>query len=147
MNSAKVVKDQLSVAQPHLSNFWTLVTKHNDHGYWIFVTQPASFELNIMKFLQTQYPMQAGFLREYLKNTVPRAIISLNCFKIIAFRERKPLACLRCFYTQYKSYNNKNYLNTTYELLYNATKTMPGGAIDHDYPLAFNMDLKNTSRN
>ena len=30
--------------------------------------------------------------------------------------------------------------NTT--KLYNTTKTVPGGAIHHDYPLAFNMDLK-----
>ena len=29
------------------------------------------------------------------------------------------------------------------KLLYNTTKTVPGGAIDHDYPLVFNMDLKN----
>ena len=32
--------------------------------------------------------------------------------------------------------------NITYELQYNTTKTVPGGAMDHDYPLAFNMDLK-----
>ena len=51
-----------------------------------------------------------------------------------------------CFYTQYKSYNSKITYNTTYELLYNTTKTVPGGAIDHDYPLAFNMELKNTSK-
>ena len=32
--------------------------------------------------------------------------------------------------------------NTTYELPYNTTKTLPGGAIEYDYPLAFNMNLK-----
>ena len=51
---------------------------------------------------------------------------------------------LNIIYTQYKSYNNKFPYNTTYELLHSATKAVPGGAIDHDYPLAFNMDLKNT---
>ena len=45
-------------------------------------------------------------------------------------------------YTQYKSYNNKITYNTTYELLYDTTKTVPGGAIDHGYPLEFNIDLK-----
>ena len=50
------------------------------------------------------------------------------------------------FYTQYKSYNNKITYYTTYELLYNTTKTVPGGAIDPDYPLAFNMDLKITTK-
>ena len=47
------------------------------------------------------------------------------------------------FYTQYKSYNNKITYNTTYKLLYYITKAVPGGAIDHGYPLAFNIDLKN----
>ena len=36
--------------------------------------------------------------------------------------------------------------NTTYKLLYNTIRTVPGGAIDHDYPLAFNMGLNNTSK-
>ena len=46
------------------------------------------------------------------------------------------------FYTQYKSYNGKITYNTTYKLLYNTSKTVPGGATDYDYPLAFNMVLK-----
>ena len=41
-----------------------------------------------------------------------------------------------------KVYYNKITYNTTYELLYYTTSTVPGGAIYHDYPLAFNKDLK-----
>ena len=35
--------------------------------------------------------------------------------------------------------------HTTYELLYDTTNTVPGGAIYHDYPLAFNTNLRNTT--
>ena len=46
------------------------------------------------------------------------------------------------FILNIKVYNNKVTYDITYELLYNTTNTVPGGAIDHDSPLAFNMDLK-----
>ena len=36
--------------------------------------------------------------------------------------------------------------DTTYKLLYDTTKTVPGGAIYHDYTLAFNIDIKNTTK-
>ena len=45
-----------------------------------------------------------------------------------------------------KVYNNEFTYNTTYELLYDTTSTVPGGAIYHDYPLAFNINLRNTTK-
>ena len=44
-----------------------------------------------------------------------------------------------------KVYNNEITDDTTYELLYDTTNTVPGGAIYHDYPLAFNINLRNTT--
>ena len=46
-----------------------------------------------------------------------------------------------------KVYNNEITYDTTYELLYDTTNTVPGGAIYHDYPLALNIDLRNTTTN
>ena len=45
-----------------------------------------------------------------------------------------------------KVYNNEFTYDTTYELLYDTTSTVPGGAIYHDYPLAFNINLRNTTK-
>ena len=45
-----------------------------------------------------------------------------------------------------KVYNNEFTYDTTYELLYDTTNTVPGGAIYHDYPLAFNINLRNTTK-
>ena len=49
------------------------------------------------------------------------------------------------FYTQCKNakiYNNILPITLPTKLLYDTTKTLPGGAICHDYPLAFNINLK-----
>ena len=40
-----------------------------------------------------------------------------------------------------QSYNNKLPTTLPTNQLYDTTKTMPGGTICHDYPLAFNMNL------
>ena len=45
-----------------------------------------------------------------------------------------------------KVYNNEVTYDTTYELLYDITNTLPGGAIYHDYPLAFNINVRNTTK-
>ena len=45
-----------------------------------------------------------------------------------------------------KVYNNEFTYDTTYELLYDTTNTVPGGAIYHDYPLAFKINLTNTTK-
>ena len=45
-----------------------------------------------------------------------------------------------------KVYNNEFTYDTTYELLYDTTNTVPGGAIYHEYPLAFNINLRNTTK-
>ena len=49
------------------------------------------------------------------------------------------------FIFKIKVYNNEITDDTTYELLYDTTNTVPGGAIYHDYPLAFNINLRNTT--
>ena len=41
-----------------------------------------------------------------------------------------------------KIYNNILPITLPTKLLYDTTKTLPGGAICHDYPLAFNINLK-----
>ena len=40
----------------------------------------------------------------------------------------------------------RNYLDTTNELLYDTRNTVPGGALYLDYPLTFNMNLKNMTK-
>ena len=45
-----------------------------------------------------------------------------------------------------KVYNNEFTYDTTYELLYDTTNTVPGGAIYHDYPQAFTINLRNTTK-
>ena len=52
---------------------------------------------------------------------------------------------LTFFIYNIKVYNNEVTNDTTYEPLYDTTNTVPGGAIYHDYPLAFNIDLRNTT--
>ena len=47
-------------------------------------------------------------------------------------------------YIQCKSLHEVTH-DTTYEPLYDTTNTVPGGAIYHDYPLAFNINLRNTT--
>ena len=41
-----------------------------------------------------------------------------------------------------KIYNGKIPITLPTKLLYDTTKTLPGGAIYHNYPLAFNINLK-----
>ena len=49
------------------------------------------------------------------------------------------------FILKIKVYNNEITDDTTYELLYDTTNTVPGGAIYHDYPLALKINLRNTT--
>ena len=44
-----------------------------------------------------------------------------------------------------KVYNNEITDDTTYELLYDTTNTVPGGAIYHDYPLGKMLELSRMS--
>ena len=44
-----------------------------------------------------------------------------------------------------KVYNNEFTYDTTCKLPYD-TNTVPGGAIYHDYPLTFNINLRNTTK-
>ena len=46
-----------------------------------------------------------------------------------------------------KIYNNILPITLPTKLLYDTTKTLPGGAICHDYPLAFNINLKRRKKN
>ena len=46
-----------------------------------------------------------------------------------------------------KIYNNILPITLPTKLLYDTTKTLPGGAICHDYPLAFNINLKKKKKN
>ena len=46
------------------------------------------------------------------------------------------------FILNIKIYNNKLPITLPTKLLYDTTKTLPGGAIYRDYPLAFNIKLK-----
>ena len=46
-----------------------------------------------------------------------------------------------------KIYNNILPITLPTKLLYDTTKTLPGGAICHDYPLAFNINLKKEKKN
>ena len=46
-----------------------------------------------------------------------------------------------------KIYNNILPMTLPTKLLYDTTKTLPGGAICHDYPLAFNINLKKEKKN
>ena len=46
-----------------------------------------------------------------------------------------------------KIYNNILPITLPTKLLYDTTKTLPGGAICHDYPLAFNINLKKKNKN
>ena len=46
-----------------------------------------------------------------------------------------------------KNYNNILPITLPTKLLYDTTKTLPGGAICHDYPLAFNINLKKEKKN
>ena len=48
----------------------------------------------------------------------------------------KNFLLLLFFIFKIKVYNNEITDDTTYELLYDTTNTVPGGAIYHDYPLA-----------
>ena len=58
----------------------------------------------------------------------------------------KALDIFVVFILNMKVYGNKiTYkitYNTTYESLYYTASTVPGGAIYHNYPLAFNIGLK-----